>query len=204
MIPEARGYEVSRQRPVAVCRNESVMRVMSQDVREGCTRRSSACRTASGTRFWKGQKALLFGPFAGFTTKYLKQGSHLDLFKSLRLHNIGPMLAVAWDNMDLNRYLIQQALQSQGKRIAALREYLPLAVSQDWVLAIAGQRVQIIKRDPKRIGKLEFGTEVVTSADRSLAALLGASPGASTAVDAMLEVVLHLFRRSGKRTAIPG
>ncbi len=199
-IPEARGYggfPVSGQ--WLVCRNESVIARHEAKVYGKAALGAPPMSVPHlDTRFWKGQKALLFGPFAGFTTKYLKQGSHLDLFKSLRLHNIGPMLAVAWDNMDLNRYLIQQALQSQGKRIAALREYLPLAVSQDWELAIAGQRVQIIKRDPKRIGKLEFGTEVVTSADRSLAALLGASPGASTAVDAMLEVVLHCFADRAK------
>jgi malate dehydrogenase (quinone) len=145
------------------------------------------------TRLWKGHPALLFGPFAGFTTKYLKHGSYLDLFASLRLHNLGPMLAVARDNLDLTRYLIGQALQSPERRLAALREYLPTARPEDWKLAIAGQRVQIIKRDAARTGRLEFGTEVVTAADGSLAALLGASPGASTAAAAMLDVVLRCF-----------
>jgi len=145
------------------------------------------------TRYWRGQKALLFGPFAGFTTKYLKEGSYLDLFKSLRPHNLGPMLAVARDNWDLTHYLFGQAMQSAHSRLAALREYMPGALSEDWEFAVAGQRVQIIKRDEERTGRLEFGTEVVTSADGSLAALLGASPGASTAVEIMLELLQKCF-----------
>jgi malate dehydrogenase (quinone) len=199
-IPEALGYggfPVSGQ--WLVCKNESVI------ARHGAKVYGKAALGAPpmsvphlDTRYWRGSKALLFGPFAGFTTKYLKQGSNLDLLKSLNLHNIGPMLAVAWDNMDLQRYLILQALQSQEQRIEALKTYMPGAEPQDWEMAIAGQRVQIIKRDPKRIGKLEFGTEVVTSADGSLAALLGASPGASTAVDTMLEVVLRCFPERAK------
>ncbi len=145
------------------------------------------------TRYWKGSPSLLFGPFAGFTTKYLKTGSFMDIFKSLRSHNIGPMLAVAMDNMDLTRYLIGQAMQSRSSRLAALREYLPSAASADWQLAQAGKRVQIIKRGPDGRGTLEFGTEVVTSADGSLSALLGASPGASTAAATMLELIHRCF-----------
>ncbi len=152
------------------------------------------------TRFWRGQPALLFGPFAGFTTKYLMQGSSLDLFKSLRSHNLGPMLAVARDNWDLTRYLIGQALQSQESRMATLREYMPTAKDENWRLAAAGQRVQIIKRDPRRTGRLEFGTEMVVSADGSLAALLGASPGASTAAQTMIELLQRCFP---ERTAGP-
>jgi malate dehydrogenase (quinone) len=199
-IPEARGYggfPVSGQ--WLVCKNESVI------ARHGAKVYGKAALGAPpmsvphlDTRYWKGIKALLFGPFAGFTTKYLKQGSSLDLIKSLNLHNIRPMLAVAWENMDLNRYLILQALQSQEQRMEALKDYMPRAVPEDWELATAGQRVQIIKPDPKRIGKLEFGTEVVTSADGSLAALLGASPGASTAVDTMLEVVHRCFPKHAR------
>ncbi|MFH1529932.1 MAG: malate dehydrogenase (quinone) [Pseudomonadota bacterium] len=145
------------------------------------------------TRYWKGRPALLFGPFAGFTTKYLLRGSYLDLFASLRPHNVGPMLDVAADNMDLTRYLIGQAVQSQGSRMIALREYMPTARSEHWKFALAGQRVQIIKRGPTGRGKLEFGTEVVTAADGSLAALLGASPGASTGAATMLELIHRCF-----------
>ena len=152
------------------------------------------------SRFWRGKPALLFGPFAGFTTKYLMQGSNLDLFMSLRTHNLGPMLAVARDNWDLTRYLISQALQSQEHRMAALREYLPTARDKDWRLAVAGQRVQIIKRDPRRTGRLEFGTEMVVAADGTLAALLGASPGASTAAQTMIELLQRSFP---KRTSSP-
>ncbi len=145
------------------------------------------------TRIWNGRPALLFGPYAGFTTKFLKQGSYLDLPLSLRPDNLGPMWAVARDNLDLTRYLVGQALQSHERRMASLRLFLPTARARDWKLEIAGQRVQIIKREAVRGGKLEFGTEVVASADGSLAALLGASPGASTAASAMIDLVARCF-----------
>ena len=145
------------------------------------------------TRLIEGKQALLFGPFAGFSTKFLKHGSLLDLPLSLRAHNLVPMLAVARDNLDLVKYLIGQVLQSPNDRLEALRAFLPTAEGGDWHLEIAGQRVQIIKKDPKRGGVLQFGTEVVASADGSIAALLGASPGASTAVTIMLELIQRCF-----------
>ncbi|WP_432695765.1 malate dehydrogenase (quinone) [Marinobacterium sp. YM272] len=141
------------------------------------------------TRIIDGQRALLFGPFAGFTTKFLKQGSILDLPKSIRAGNIKPMLSVAMHNMDLTRYLISEVMQSHGSRVEALRNFFPDARDEDWTLAHAGQRVQIIKKDADKGGKLEFGTEVITAADGSIAALLGASPGASTAVCTMLSII---------------
>lgn len=145
------------------------------------------------TRVIDGENALLFGPFAGFTTKFLKQGSFLDLFASIRLNNLWPMIKVGLGNFDLIRYLITEVLQTHASRMAALREYFPNARDEDWSLAIAGQRVQIIKKDPERGGKLEFGTEVVAAADGSIAALLGASPGASVTVSAMLQVLGKCF-----------
>jgi malate dehydrogenase (quinone) len=153
------------------------------------------------TRIWNGRPALLFGPYAGFTTKYLKQGSYLDLPKALRFSNLGTMLAVARDNMDLTKYLIGQVMQSADERLAALREYMPSARMEDWRLEVAGQRVQIMKPDPKRGGRLEFGTEVVTAADGSLAALLGASPGASTAARTMVELIHWCFPERAKEDA---
>jgi malate dehydrogenase (quinone) len=141
------------------------------------------------TRVIDGKRELLFGPFAGFTTKFLKAGSFLDLPRSISTGNLVAMLGAGIHNIDLTKYLIGQVLQSQEDRINALKEFLPTARSEDWVLEIAGQRVQIIKSDPKLGGKLEFGTEVIRSADGSLAALLGASPGASTAVSIMLELI---------------
>jgi malate dehydrogenase (quinone) len=141
------------------------------------------------TRIIDGEQALLFGPFAGFTTKFLKQGSFFDLVKSVRLNNLKPMLIAGLGNMDLTRYLISEVMQSHKSRVDALRKFYPNARDEDWELAIAGQRVQIIKKDPEKGGKLEFGTEVIFTADGSLAALLGASPGASTAVQTMIGII---------------
>ncbi|WP_343222670.1 malate dehydrogenase (quinone) [Marinobacterium ramblicola] len=149
------------------------------------------------TRIIDGQRALLFGPFAGFTTKFLKQGSFLDLPLSIRLGNIKPMLSVAMHNMDLTRYLISEVMQSHGSRVEALRNFFPDAKDEDWTLSHAGQRVQIIKKDADKGGKLEFGTEVITAADGSIAALLGASPGASTAVGTMISIVEKCFINIG-------
>ncbi|MGQ0442316.1 MAG: malate:quinone oxidoreductase, partial [Methylophilaceae bacterium] len=137
--------------------------------------------------------ALLFGPFAGFTTKFLKQGSKLDLAKSVKTNNMKALLGVGRHHMDLTRYLLKEATQSHAQRMQALREFIPQAVTKDWTLENAGQRVQIIKDCNKKWGKLEFGTEIVASQDGTLAALLGASPGASTSVQAMLNVVERCF-----------
>jgi len=145
------------------------------------------------TRIIDGQKALLFGPFAGFSTKFLIQGSWLDLFKSIRFSNLLPMIAVALSNFSLIKYLVKEVLQSRSSHLAALREYFPNAQDKDWTLAHAGQRVQIIKKDPNKIGKLEFGTEVVYTKDKTLSALLGASPGASVVVPAMIELLEACF-----------
>ncbi len=145
------------------------------------------------TRIIDGKKTLLFGPYAGFTTKFLKTGSITDLPFSIRPNNIIPLMAVGMKNMDLTRYLIGESRQSHSARVDSLRKYFPDAKDEDWDLSIAGQRVQIIKKDAEGKGKLEFGTEVIVSADKSFAALLGASPGASTAVQAMLEVVERSF-----------
>ncbi|WP_280140171.1 malate dehydrogenase (quinone) [Azotobacter beijerinckii] len=145
------------------------------------------------TRVVDGKKSLLFGPYAGFTTKFLKRGSFLDLPKSIRPSNILPMLAVARDNMDLTRYLIKEVKQSMGDRLETLRGFYPELNPQDWRLEIAGQRVQIIKKDAERGGKLEFGTEIVAAQDGSIAALLGASPGASVSVSAMLDLMQRCF-----------
>jgi malate dehydrogenase (quinone) len=145
------------------------------------------------TRIIDGEKALLFGPFAGFTTKFLKEGSVFDLIESVKPNNLLPMLKVGAGSVDLIRYLVTEVMQNHEARMNALREYFPNAQAADWTLASAGQRVQIIKKDPVKGGKLEFGTEVITAADGSLAALLGASPGASVTVTAMLQVLEKCF-----------
>lgn len=145
------------------------------------------------TRVVDGKKSLLFGPYAGFTTKFLKHGSFLDLPLSVRAANIKPMLAVARDNMDLTKYLVSEVMQSMEQRLESLRRFYPEAKAEDWRLEIAGQRVQIIKKDAKKGGVLQFGTELVSAKDGSLAALLGASPGASVTVSIMLDLIERCF-----------
>ncbi|MBM7645500.1 malate dehydrogenase (quinone) [Scopulibacillus daqui] len=146
------------------------------------------------TRYIDNKKSLLFGPFAGFSPKFLKTGSNMDLIRSVKLNNVLTMLAAGTKNIPLTKYLIQQLMLSKEQRIEELREFVPNAKSEDWDIVVAGQRVQVIK-DTETGGKgtLQFGTEVVSAADGSIAALLGASPGASTAVHVMLDVVKRCF-----------
>jgi malate dehydrogenase (quinone) len=146
------------------------------------------------TRIIGGRKSLLFGPYAGFSTKFLKHGSLTDLFLSVEPGNILPMLAVARDNVALSEYLIGQVLQTSAHQFAMLQQYFPLAKRHDWKEAVAGQRVQVIKPDPQHTGMLEFGTELIAAADRSLVALLGASPGASTAAFIAISVLEKCFK----------
>lgn len=146
------------------------------------------------TRMLDGKQVLLFGPFATFSTKYLKNGSLWDMFAATTTSNFMPMVHVGLDNFDLVKYLIGQLMLSDDDRFAALKEYFPDAKKEDWRLAIAGQRVQIIKKDAEKGGVLRLGTEVVASKDGSIAALLGASPGASTAAPIMLTLMEKVFK----------
>ncbi|WP_285114001.1 malate:quinone oxidoreductase [Leifsonia sp. fls2-241-R2A-40a] len=145
------------------------------------------------TRVVDGQASLLFGPYAGFSPKFLKTGSWFDLPGSVRPGNLGPMLAVARDNFDLIKYLVGEVLANRAKKMKALQEFMPTAKSEDWELITAGQRVQVMKKDPKKGGVLQFGTEVVAAEDGSIAGLLGASPGASTAVPIMVDLLKRCF-----------
>jgi len=144
-------------------------------------------------RIIDGEKSLLFGPFAGFTTKFLKQGSMLDLLKSVNSNNLKPILSAGIQNSQLTNYLIKEALKNKSQRMRSLLDYYPAARDADWKIVKAGQRVQIIKQGKNGRGSLEFGTEIVCAQDGSLAALLGASPGASTSVNAMLNLIQHCF-----------
>ncbi|MBT8220088.1 MAG: malate:quinone oxidoreductase, partial [Bacteroidia bacterium] len=145
------------------------------------------------TRMLDGVRSLLFGPYAGFSTKFLKNGSYLDLPLSVEAHNVWPLLSAGIQNIALTKYLIKQVVQSPEDRFEALVQYYPEANQDDWELVTAGQRVQIIKKDKDGNGVLKFGTEVVCSQDRTLSALLGASPGASTSVSIMIEVLQRMF-----------
>jgi malate dehydrogenase (quinone) len=146
------------------------------------------------TRVLDGKRVILFGPFATFSTKFLKEGSYFDLLSSVTTHNIWPMTKVGVDQYPLVEYLAGQLMQSDDDRFAALQQYFPEAKKQDWRLWQAGQRVQIIKRDEEKGGVLKLGTEIVVSADASIAGLLGASPGASTAAPIMLTVLEKAFK----------
>ncbi|WP_372494363.1 malate:quinone oxidoreductase [Microbacterium enclense] len=145
------------------------------------------------TRVIDGESSLLFGPFATFSPKFLKNGSMLDIVTQVRLHNIFPMLKVAVDNPGLIKYLVSELLKTHPKKVDSLRDFMPTAKDEDWELLDAGQRAQVMKRDKAKGGVLQFGTEVITSADRSIAGLLGASPGASTAVSIMLGLIKTCF-----------
>src|SRR5699024_1895522 len=146
------------------------------------------------TRYIDVKKTLLFGPFAGFSPKFLKTGSYMDLLGSIKPNNVITMLAAGAKNIPLTKYLVQQLMLSKEQRIEALRDFVPNAKSEDWDLVVAGQRVQVIK-DTEADGKgtVQFGTEVIHSKDGSMAALLGASPGASTSVSIMLDAIQKCF-----------
>lgn len=146
------------------------------------------------TRYIDGKKALLFGPFATFTTKFLKSGSWTDLFATVNTSNVVPMIQVGFHNFNLVSYLVGQVLMTKEQRLQSLQEYMPLARLEDWQLSLAGQRVQVIKRVPEKGGILQFGTELVGDKEGTIVALLGASPGASTAVKIMLDVLNRSFK----------
>lgn len=146
------------------------------------------------TRVIDGKKGLLFGPYAGWTPKFLKSGSFLDLFKSLRPGNLPSMIGVGLQEFGLTKYLVEELLKDQTAKMESLREYMPEAKDEDWELVIAGQRVQVIKPiSAPKFGSLEFGTTLINSNDGSIAGLMGASPGASIAPAAMLEVLERCF-----------
>jgi malate dehydrogenase (quinone) len=146
------------------------------------------------SRIINGEKSLLFGPYAGFSTKFLKNGSFFDLFGSIEFDNLIPMIAAGMSNIPLTQYLIGQVTQSHEDRVNVLKKFIPDANLDDWELREAGQRVQIIKKNKEKIGVLEFGTEIVHSSDGSVAALLGASPGASTSVNIALDLLKKCFK----------
>ncbi len=195
-IPEGQGYggfPVSGQ--WLICKNPDVVkRHTSKVYGKAATGAPPMSVPHLDARIIDGQPGLLFGPFASITTKFLKGGSVLDLFTSIKSNNLKSMLSVARDNLELTRYLVSEAFRSHKNRVASLQEFYADAKEKDWELASAGLRVQIIKGCDTNGGRLEFGTEIVTAKDGTLASLLGASPGASTSVQAMIEVIERCFK----------
>lgn len=194
-VPEAKGYAgfpVSGQ--FLVCKNPEVA---AQHMAKVYGKASVGAPPMSvphlDTRIIDGKRQLLFGPFAGLSTKFLKNGSKLDFFKSIKLNNIYPMLAAGYHNIPLTRYLVKEVTTSFADKIKELQRYYPEAKAEDWEPITAGQRVQIIKPNAEQGGVIEFGTEVITSNNGKLAALLGASPGASTSVDIMVQLIEKCF-----------
>lgn len=194
-IPEAKhyaGFPISGQ--WLVCDNQEIVKRHNAKVytkpKEGAPQMVAP---HLDTRVVNDQKTLLFGPYAGATTKFLMNGSVLDFFKSIRLNNIGTMIDAGIRNVPLTKYLVSEVLKGQNKKFELLQHYFPEANVNDWKLAIAGQRVQVIKKVNGK-GVIEFGTELITSKDGTLACLLGASPGASTSVKIMLDVFGTCFK----------
>jgi malate dehydrogenase (quinone) len=186
------GFPVSGE--WLVCKNETIIKQHNAKVYSKAGPNDPPMSTPHlDTRYIDGKRELLFGPFAGFSPKFLKQGSNFDLLKSIKLDNISPMLGAFWHNLPLTKYLIEQLAMSHEDRMDALRQFVKDAKSDEWELMVAGQRVQIIKKDEYEKGALRFGTEVVSSKDGSITCLLGASPGASTATHVMLGVLDKAF-----------
>lgn len=194
-IPESFGYggfPVSGE--FLVCKNEEVIAQHEAKVYGKAEVGSPPMSVPHlDTRFIDGKRSLLFGPYAGFSSKFLKNGSYFDLPLSIESHNIWPLITAGYKNYQLTKYLVKQVMQSHEDRMDALRKYMPTAKDEDWELIEAGQRVQIIKETPDGEGALQFGTEIVTNADGSMSALLGASPGASTSVSIMLDLLQKCF-----------
>ncbi len=186
------GFPVSGE--WLVCKNEEIIKQHNAKVYSKAGIGDPPMSTPHlDTRYIDGKRQLMFGPFAGFSPKFLKEGSNLDLFKSIQFDNISPMLGAFWHNLPLTKYLIDQVTMSHKDRMESLRKFIKDAKDEDWELMVAGQRVQIIKKDDFEGGKLQFGTEVISSKDGSITCLLGASPGASTATAIMLEVLEKAF-----------
>ncbi|MDH6678561.1 malate dehydrogenase (quinone) [Rhodococcus sp. LBL1] len=150
-------------------------------------------------RLVDGRPALMFGPYATFSTKLLKHGRLRDLFTTIRFHNIAPLMAVGVQNLGLVRYLVGQLAASRRRKLAELERFYPTADPADWELIQAGQRAQLIKPDRRKVGVLTFGTEMVTGADGTIAGLLGASPGASVAPPLMADLLTECFPEEHSR-----
>jgi malate dehydrogenase (quinone) len=195
-IKEANGYggfPISGQ--WLVCKNQDVVKQHNAKVYGKAEEGSPPMSVPHlDTREINGEKSLLFGPYATFTTKFLKKGSNMDLPSSINTGNLFPMLSAGAKNIPLTKYLIKELAKSDKQKFKTLLNFYPEAKIEDWTIEDAGQRVQVIKKDKSGKGIIEFGTEIVSSADGTVAALLGASPGASTSVSIMLDLIEKCFK----------
>lgn len=186
------GFPVSGE--WLVCKNEEIINQHNAKVYSKAGPNDPPMSTPHlDSRYVDGKRQLMFGPFAGFSPKFLKEGSNLDLLKSINYKNIPSMLGAFWHNLPLTKYLVKQVAMSFDDRMDDLRVFIKDAKNEDWRIEVAGQRVQTIKKDAYEGGKLEFGTQIVSGADGKITCLLGASPGASTAPSIMLEVLEKAF-----------
>jgi len=202
-IPEARGFggfPISGQ--FLVCQNPEVVKQHNLKVYAKAKLGAPPMSVPHlDARVIDGQPMLLFGPYAGFSPRFLKTGSLMDLVKSMKLHNIIPMAAAGLQNLDLTVYLIKQLVSTKKQRLSALHDFCPSAKGDDWTLVTSGQRVQIMKKDKDKIGILQFGTEVVAAEDGSICGLLGASPGASISAAVALDAAEVLSEEDGRGMA---
>lgn len=205
-IPEIRGFggfPISGQ--FLVCQNPRVVAAHSTKVYGKAAVGAPPMSVPHlDARVIDGKPVLLFGPYAGFSPRFLRSGSLWDLVGSLKWHNLIPMAAAGVQNFDLVTYLGKELLATKEKKFQALQTFVPNARPEDWTLVTAGQRVQIMKKDPKKWGILQFGTEVISSEDKTISGLLGASPGASVSVQIVLDVLAKCFPEKFEREVWQG
>ena len=141
-----------------------------------------------------GDHSLMFGPYAGFSPKFLKAGSMFDLPRSVKPNNLGSMLGVARTELALTRYLVNELLQSGADRHQTLRAFVP-----DGRRARLGDDHRRPARPghqagpgdrPRRAPVRHRGRRRRRRHDRRPARRL---PGASTAVSAMLDLLERCF-----------
>ena len=213
-VPEVRGYGVL---PVGAaflrCSTPEVVRLHDAKMYGQAQDGAPAISVPHlDRRAVDGREHLMFGPYATFSTRLLKHGRRTDLFGTLRWNNLHVLAAALAQNLGLVRFLVKQLLASDRDKLAQLRRLYPGASSRDWEVIHAGQRAQLVVPDRRRVGRMQlWGTKLTVTGDGSMAGLLGASPGASTAVPIMVDLLQRAFPseweqrwRERMHAAVPG